>query len=102
MKKMIVSIALTATIAGCSGGGPGKSDVEQALANHFEQGAGIRPTFEGLEVGACAKVQGGPGHACSVSGRAAFNMGGRTQRETLTGTFVFDQVGGRWTVVGAQ
>lgn len=95
-------IAVVGLMLAACAAGPGKGDVEQALAGFFEQTAGTRPTFEGLEVGRCQKAEGGPGYACAVSGQARFAVNGRVQQEPLTGTFVFDRVGDQWKVVGTR
>lgn len=100
MKTMTVA-TLVLALAACSAG-PGKGEVESALGAFFEQNAGAKPIFEGLEVGSCQRSEGSPGYACAVSGQAQFDLGGRKQRETLTGTFVLDKVGGRWTVIGTR
>lgn len=102
MKKIVMTAALALVLAGCSGGGPGKSDVEQALGQFFEQAAGVKPVFEDLEVGGCEKAGEGPGYACSVSATVVLDAGGRTQREPLSRTFVFDEVGGHWKVVATR
>lgn len=101
MKKIVMTAALALVLAGCSGG-PGKSDVEQALGQFFEQAAGVKPVFEDLEVGGCEKAGESPGYACSVSATAVLDAGGRTQREPLSRTFVFDEVGGQWKVVATR
>jgi len=103
MKKFLITIAAGVMLAGCGNGGPSKSQVEAALIQHFEQASGgMRTTFERLDVGACEKVEGGPGHACAVDGQAVIDVGGRAQREALTATFVLDEVGGAWKVVAAH
>ena len=88
-------------LVACSAG-PGKRDVEQTLGVFFEQHAGAKPAFEGLDVGRCQKAEGSPRYVCAVSGQARFDLGERIQRETVTGTFVLDKVGGRWTVIGTR
>lgn len=103
MKKIVIIAALAVlALAGCAGGGPGKSDVEQAMGQFFEQAAGVKPTFENLEVGTCEKAGDAPGYACSVSATVVLDAGGRTQREPLSRTFVFDEVGGQWKVVSTR
>ncbi|MCD9030859.1 hypothetical protein LDO32_03805 [Luteimonas sp. Y-2-2-4F] len=102
MKKIVMTTALAVVLASCSGGGPGKSDAEQALGQFFEQNAGVKPSFEDFKVGSCEKSESGPGYACSVTGTAEFALGSRKQREPLTGTFVFDRVGSEWKVVGTR
>lgn len=102
MKKIAITAALALALAGCSGGGPGTSDIEEALGQFFEQAAGVKPTFENLEVGDCEKAEDSPGYACSVSATAVLDAGGRTQREPLSRTFVFDEVGGQWKVVATR
>lgn len=102
MKKIVMAAALVLAMAGCSGGGPGKSDIEEALGQFFEQAAGVKPTFENLEVGNCEKADDSPGYSCSVSAMAVLDAGGRVQREPLSRTFVFDEVGGQWKVVATR
>jgi len=100
MKRISISAAVC-LLAGCSEG-PSESEARDALARFYEQQAARRPTFDPLNVGKCQAAEGSPGYACAAQGQAAFNPGGRVQRELLTGTFVFDRVGGRWTIVGMR
>lgn len=99
--RLLALLPVGLLLVGCSAG-PGKGDVEKALGQFFQQNAGIEPTFDDLEIGKCEKPDTGPGYACSVSGTAQFTLGTRTQSESLTGTFVFDEVGGQWKVVGTR
>jgi len=99
--KTMTAATLALALAACSAG-PGQGDVEHALGAFFEQHAGAKPTFENLEVGSCQKAEGSPGYACAVNGQARFDLGGRKQREKLTGTFLLDKVGGRWTVIATR
>ncbi|MFV7423730.1 hypothetical protein ACNPNN_11715 [Stenotrophomonas geniculata] len=96
MKKFWL-VSVVALLVACSGG-PGKSDVEKALAVYFKQLTGTTMTFEHLKVGECVRGDG-PGYACSVAGTAQYQIGTRTQQQQLVGTFVLDKVGGTWTVV---
>lgn len=101
MKKIAMTALLAVALTSCTSG-PGKGEVEEALGQFFQQTAGVRPSFEDLKVGGCQKAEGGPGYACSVSAIAVFNAGSRAQREPLTNTFVFDEVGGHWKVIGTR
>lgn len=99
--KRISILAAVGLLAGCSAG-PSDSEAKEALARFFERQAASRPTFDPLDVGKCQAAEGGPGYACAVQGQAVFNLSGRIQREPLTGTFVFDRVGGKWAVIGTR
>ena len=101
MKRIAIVAAVGMLVAGCSAG-PSKSSAQDALAEFYEQGAGIKPQLNDFALGNCEKQEGSPGYACSASGEAVFAVGNRTQREQLAGTFVFDKVGSTWKVVGTR
>lgn len=102
MKRIATAIALTLTLSACTGGGPNKGEAEEALAQFFQQAAGVRPTFEDLVLGDCDKAREGPGYVCSVSATVVLDAGGRVQREPLSRTFVFDELDGQWKVVATR
>lgn len=105
MKKTAAAMstaALALMLTACTGGGPSKSEAEQALGQFFQQAAGVRPTFENLALGDCEKAGEGPGYACSVSATVVMDAGGRVQREPLSRTFVFDELDGQWKVVATR
>lgn len=101
MKNSLLIPALLAGLASCAAE-PGKGDIEAALTQHYAQAAAATPTFENLEVGACAKAASAVGYVCSVSADVQFQSQGRTLHDKLTGSFVFDRVGGSWKVVATQ
>lgn len=99
---LLIPAALVLALAACTGGGPSKSEAEEALGQFFQQAAGVRPTFEDLALGDCEQAGEGPGYACSVSATVVLDAGGRVQREPLSRTFMFDELDGQWKVVATR
>lgn len=102
IETTLITSALALMLTACTGGGPSKSEAEQALGQFFQQAAGVRPTFENLALGDCERAGEGPGYACSVSATVVLDAGGRVQREPLSRTFVFDELDGQWKVVATR
>lgn len=95
MKKTTVALAAL-MLAACSSG-PSTGAMEEALLAWMHENADKSVEIQEFKNGDCAKSESLPGYACSVQAKVTY-LGGRN--DTVQGTFVFDEIDGKWKVVG--
>ena len=106
MRHVLTAVCLAALVAGCSGGGPDKADMQKALTEGFEKEVFAESVeYKTFEVGDCVKDNAV--FACPLRGEATVEMRvmpGRTTKTDLpfAGTYRFAEVGGEWALVGVQ
>lgn len=103
MKHIAIAGIAALLLTSCAAG-PGKGDIEKALAAYVQQGTGFMPAFKTLDIGKCAKDEGSAGYACSIDAEVELTVAssGRKTNEHMTGTFVFDKLGDGWKVVSSR
>lgn len=94
MKKLTIALCVL-VLSGCAAG-PSKGEMEQALLTWMHENASKSMVIDDFKAGSCAKSESQPGYSCSLQA-AVSHTGGK---DTVQGTFVFDQIEGDWKVVG--
>lgn len=97
MKRGWIVVGLVAGLAACSAG-PSKGDIQSALEKHVQDNGWDDAAVQDLKTGECKESTATAGFVCTVEFRAIANEG--RFNEEMGGSFVFDQVEGRWRVAG--
>lgn len=97
MKRGLFLAGLVASLAGCSAG-PSKGDLQAALEKHVRDNGWDDAAVQDLKAGECKQSSSTAGFVCTVEFRAVANQG--RFNEEMGGSFVFDQVEGKWRVAG--
>lgn len=97
MKRILILASLLVGLTACSGG-PSKGDLQSALEKHVRDNGWDDATVQDLKAGECRESSSTAGFVCTVEFRAVANEG--RFNEEMGGSFVFDQVEGKWRVAG--